>query len=170
MANGEGNGKGTGTDTEQEQEDRTPFLGISQATNRGMRAAEDFIYALTALILIGGAVAILGDAAFSLVTKAADDPRKAIESTLEALLIVFILVELLGAVRETLSERKLVAEPFLLVGVIAAIKEIVVVSSFQGKKDNIEGAMLEVGVLGAVAVGLSLATWLVRRKQREPDE
>ncbi len=152
------------------EKDPEPFLYISQATNRGMRAAEDLIYALTALILIGGAFAILGDAAFSFVTKAPDDLRKAIESTLEALLIVFILVELLGAVRETLSERKLVAEPFLLVGILAAIKEIVVVSSFKGQKEDIEGAMLEVGVLGAVAVGLTLATWLVRRKQREPDE
>ncbi len=167
MTDGQGNGT---TTANHDEKDPQPFLHVSQATNRGMRIAEDLIYALTALILVGGAFAILGDAAFSFVTKAPDNLRRAIESTLEALLIVFILVELLGAVRETISERKLVAEPFLLVGVIAAIKEIVVISSFQGKKDDIQGAMLEVGVLGAVAVGLSLATLLVRRKQREPDE
>ncbi len=147
-----------------------PSLGFSQATNRGMRVAEDIIYALTALILVGGALAILLDAAYSFATEASENLRKAIESTLDALLIVFILVELLGAVRETLSERRLVAEPFLLVGIIAAIKEIVVVASFSGKKDDIEGAMLEMGVLGGVIIGLSFATWLLRRKEREPDE
>ena len=48
--------------------------------------------------------------------------------TLSILLLVFIFVELLGAVRVIIRERRLVAEPFLLVGIIAAIKEIVVVA------------------------------------------
>ena len=47
---------------------------------------------------------------------------------LDLLLLVFIVVELLYAVRTTLAERELVAEPFLLVGIIASIKEIVVLS------------------------------------------
>ncbi len=153
-----------------EEKNPEPSLGFSQATNRGMRVAEDVIYALTALILVGGTIAVLVDAAYSFATGAPDNLRKAVESALDALLIVFILVELLGAVRETLTERKLVAEPFLLVGIIAAIKEIVVVASFSGKKSDIEGAMLEIGVLGGVIFGLSLATWLLRRKEREPDE
>ncbi len=153
-----------------EEKSPEPSLGFSQSTNRGMRVAEDIVYALTALILVGAALAVLLDAAYGFATGAPENLRKAIESTLDALLIVFILVELLGAVRETLSERKLVAEPFLLVGIIAAIKEIVVVASFSGKKDDIEGAMLEIGVLGGVIIGLSFATWLLRRKEREPDE
>ena len=152
------------------EQEAQPFLHISQATNRAMRVAEDIIYALTALILVGGSLAVLLDAAYSFATGAFDNLRKAIESTLDALLIVFILVELLGAVRETISERKLVAEPFLLVGIIAAIKEIVVVASFSGKKNDIGKAMLEIGVLAGVIFGLSLATWLLRRKEREPGE
>lgn len=40
----------------------------------------------------------------------------------------------MGAVRETVRERKLIAEPFLLVGIIASIKEILVVAgSGQGR-------------------------------------
>jgi uncharacterized membrane protein (DUF373 family) len=153
-----------------EDKDPEPFLHLSQATNRGMRAAEDLIYALTAIILIGGALVVLVDAGYRFVTQATDDVRAAIEATLDALLIVFILVELLGAVRETLSQRRLVAEPFLLVGIIAAIKEIVVVSSFSGRRGSVANAMLEVGVLGGVVVGLCLATWLLRLKEREPPE
>jgi hypothetical protein len=37
-------------------------------------------------------------------------------------------VELLFAVRSTVEKRELLAEPFLLVGIIASIKEIVVLS------------------------------------------
>ena len=51
-----------------------------------------------------------------------------IVEVLDTLLLVFIVVELLSAVRSTMSERVLIAEPFLIVGIIASIKEIVVLS------------------------------------------
>ena len=51
-----------------------------------------------------------------------------IVEVLDTLLLVFIVVELLSAVRTTLAERQLLAEPFLIVGIIASIKEIVVLS------------------------------------------
>jgi len=88
------------------------------------------------------------------------------------LLLVFILVELLGAVRATLAERRLVAEPFLIVGIIASIKAIVV-SSLDASKSGgeaFEELMIEVSVLGVVILLLALASWLVRRKEREPTE
>jgi len=145
-----------------------PFL--TRVTNEGLRWAEDLIYALVAVTLIGCAFAVLVSTVNRLVTTAADGVTKAMESTLDSLLIVFILVELLSAVRSTLTERKLVAEPFLLVGIIASIKEIVVVSAFAEKGRDVEKSMLEVGVLGAVLVGLALSTYVLRRKEREPEE
>jgi uncharacterized membrane protein (DUF373 family) len=146
-----------------------PFL--TKATNRGLRWAEDLIYALVAVTLVGCAGVVLADTVYDLVTKTGEDGvTKAMQSVLDSLLIVFILVELLSAVRSTLKERKLVAEPFLLVGIIATIKEIVVVSAFAEEGRDVPESMLEVGVLGAVLVGLSLAAYLLRRKEREPAE
>lgn len=144
---------------------------LTRATNRGLRLAEDGLYALVSLVLVAGAAIVLADSVHSLITETADDVRKAIEHTLDSLLIVFILVELLSAVRTTIEERRLVAEPFLLVGIIASIKEIVVIGAFaeQGS-EKVSESMLQVGVLGAVVVGLSVATLLVRRKEREPSE
>lgn len=144
---------------------------LTQLTNRGLRWAEDLIYALVAITLVGCAGLVLADTVYDLVTKTGDDGvTKAMQSVLDSLLIVFILVELLSAVRSTLEERRLVAEPFLLVGIIATIKEIVVVSAFAEKGRDVPESMLEVGVLGAVLVGLSLATYMLRRKEREPEE
>ena len=54
--------------------------------------------------------------------------EKAITTALDGLLLVFILLELLAAVRATMTEHKLVAEPFLVAGIIASIKEIIVVT------------------------------------------
>ncbi|MGQ0521804.1 MAG: phosphate-starvation-inducible PsiE family protein [Actinomycetota bacterium] len=144
---------------------------LTQLTNRGLRWAEDLIYALVAITLVGCAGVVLADTIYGLLTRTGDDGvTKAMQSVLDSLLIVFILVELLSAVRSTLEERRLVAEPFLLVGIIATIKEIVVVSAFAEKGRDVPESMLEVGVLGAVLVGLSLATYMLRRKEREPEE
>jgi uncharacterized membrane protein (DUF373 family) len=138
--------------------------------NRAMHIAEDFLYALVALVLVALAVVVVIDAGSTLVRDSSDDVTAAVDKTLSSLLIVFILVELLGAVRATIKERRLVAEPFLLVGMIASIKEIIVVGGLAGKDMTVEDAMLKIGVLGAVILALSLAAYLLRRKEREPDE
>ena len=138
--------------------------------NRALHVAEDVLYALVALVLVALALVVLIDAGFTVAEEAPDDVTSAVDSTLSSLLIVFILVELLGAVRATIKERKLIAEPFLLVGMIASIKEIIVVGGLAGKDMTVEDAMLKIGVLGAVILALSLAAYLLRRKEREPDE
>ena len=66
-----------------------------------------------------------GKTTWGLVT---DFSEQSILDLLDVLLLVFIVVELLFAVRSTVEERELLAEPFLLVGIIASIKEIVVLS------------------------------------------
>ena len=151
-------------------QDDPPQPWLTRVTNNGLRWAEDLIYALVALTLFGCALVVLGDTVHDLATEAADGLSEAMKATLDSLLIVFILVELLSAVRTTLTERKLVAEPFLLVGMIASIKEIVVVAAFAEEGQDVEQSMLEVGVLGGVVVGLALATFFLRRKEREPEE
>ena len=86
---------------------------------------------------------------------------------------MFILVELLGAVRATVAERQLVAEPFLIIGIIASIKEIVCRASLKAgslEGEAFEDAMLEIGVLGVVVLLLAASSFLVRRKEREPTE
>ncbi|MDP8955119.1 MAG: phosphate-starvation-inducible PsiE family protein, partial [Actinomycetota bacterium] len=101
--------------------------------------------------------------------------KKTISGILDTLLLVFILVELLSAVRTTLVERQLLAEPFLLVGIIATIKEIVI-GSLEAKelagvdRSAFVDTMTEIGVLGAVLLVLALSSYMLRRKEREPEE
>jgi heme/copper-type cytochrome/quinol oxidase subunit 2 len=78
-------------------------------------------------------------------------------------------------VRVTLRERRLIAEPFLLVGIIASIKEIVVVAGAERPAEQEEWqafveAMIELGVLAGVILVLAISTLLLRRKEREPSE
>ena len=146
-----------------------------ERVNTGIRVLEDVIYVSVAALLILGAGALLVSAAITLVTELLHDTEEAVKSVLDVLLLVFIMVELLGAVRTTLRERKLLAEPFLIVGMIASIKEIVVVSisakdSFGAADSKFENAMVEIGILAGLLLALSLAMFLSRLKEREPEE
>ncbi|HEX2272675.1 MAG TPA: phosphate-starvation-inducible PsiE family protein [Acidimicrobiales bacterium] len=143
---------------------------IAAGTTQGLHIAEDLIYALTALLLAGGSLIVLAVAVYHFATDVSKGVEDAIEATLNSLLIVFILVELLAAVRQAIDEHQLVAEPFLLVGILAAIKEMVVVSTFRIESQKTSDAVLKIGVLAAVVIGLAIAILVLRRKMREPSE
>jgi hypothetical protein len=77
-------------------------------------------------------------------------------------------------VRSTVEKRELLAEPFLLVGIIASIKEIVVLSVEAAKEvgngAQFDDRIIEIAVLGVLVLLLGLTSFLLRRKEREPDE
>jgi uncharacterized membrane protein (DUF373 family) len=129
--------------------------------------AEMAIYVVISVALVIGAVALLADAVVSFFS-GLDEDGVLFSATqmLSMLLLVFVFVELLGAVRSTVRERRLVAEPFLLVGIIAAIKEIVLIGgterSVAAPWPVFRNAMIEMGVLALVVVALAVSTVLLR--------
>ena len=143
---------------------------VASSTVKSLHVAEDAIYAMTALLLVTGAVVVLVEAVYRFSTEVGDGVIHAVEGTLDSLLIVFILVELLSAVRSAIAEHKLVAEPFLLVGMLAAIKELVVESTFRLESQDVSDIVMKLGVLAGAVLALALATLLMRRREREPEE
>lgn len=155
-----------------EQERHTP---VAQRADAVLSRTENLVYALAGLLLAISALIVLVALGYRLVQDVDDGTQGAVTAALDGLLLVFILLELLAAVRATMTERRLVAEPFLIVGIIASIKEIVV-TALDAKAVRGEGgeafsdAITEIGVLAGVVVLLAVATFLVRRKEREPAE
>ena len=148
---------------------------VARPADRVLNIGEDIVYILSGILLLGAAVAVLVAVAYHLVKDLDGGVEKSITTALDGLLLVFILLELLAAVRATMTEHKLVAEPFLVAGIIASIKEIIVAAL--GAKETIgqdspafDDAMTKIGILGGVVLLLALATFLVRRKEREPEE
>jgi len=148
--------------------------GIGRFGTRLLEISENVIYAGIATFLVGTALVCLvlaGKTAWELSSDFSEQP---ILDLLDILLLVFIVVELLFAVRTTVEKRELVAEPFLLVGIIASIKEIVVLSveaaGALGKGAEFDDRVVEIGVLGVLVVLLGVTSFLLRRKEREPDE
>jgi uncharacterized membrane protein (DUF373 family) len=96
--------------------------------NRALVLVEDVIYVSIAVLLAVGAALLVVRAGAVLVRGATSDGTDAFIDVLDAILLVFIFVELLYAVRITLKERQIVAEPFLIAGILVCIKEIVVLA------------------------------------------
>jgi len=148
--------------------------GLGRFGTRLLEAAENVIYAGIAAFLVATALvclALAGKTAAGLVSDFSEQP---ILDLLDVLLLVFIVVELLFAVRSTVEKRELLAEPFLLVGIIASIKEIVVLSVEAAKEvgngAQFDDRIIEIAVLGGLVLLLGLTSFLLRRKEREPDE
>jgi len=155
--------------------DGTTREPLARPADRALNVAENAVYALAGGLLAVGALVVLAAAAYRLALDLDDGVKTAITEALDGLLLVFILLELLAAVRATITERRLVAEPFLVAGIIAAIKEIIVFA-LEAQEDRgtagaaFDDAMTAIGVLGGVVLLLAVAMFLVRRKEREPRE
>jgi uncharacterized membrane protein (DUF373 family) len=145
---------------------------LTELADRGLRVGEQVVYVLACVLLLAGAGALLVQAGWDLVTLKGDDVNDTASSMLDTLLLVFVLIELLSAVRATFTEHRLLAEPFLLVGVIATIKELVVTANEARDKtgEAFDEAAIEIGVLSGLLLVLSVALFLLRRKEREPEE
>lgn len=142
--------------------------------DRYLGAAEDALYYGIALLLVTGAFVVLVSS-LGRFPELRDRPASEVMlSLLDNLLLVFIFVELLFAVRATLASREIVAEPFLIVGIIASIKEIVVLSVEAAKMvdrgPEFARSIVEVGVLGGLVLLLAAAALLLRLKERAPEE
>lgn len=143
--------------------------------DRLLVVVEDVIYVAIAVLLTCAAAVVLIRSGLTLVDRAGADEPNAMVDVLDRLLLVFIFVELLYAVRVTLKERQIVAEPFLVAGILVSIKEIIVLavkapSDYLSKGPEFARAMVETGLLVGAVLALSAATVVLRRKEREPEE
>ena len=142
---------------------------------------EDGLYVAVALALALAGVGLFGYVVYDFVTHLVDGPKftTLILDLLDGLLLVFILTELIHTIRAVIDEKVLVSEPFLVVGVVAAIRRLVVVSAeakdLFGKAD-FGDAMLEIGVLTGTVLALGATIFMLRhtdssepRPQHEPD-
>src|SRR5712672_584863 len=132
------------------------------------------LLALTALVTIGSAGKMLWDALsrWSL-------PAQTLR-VLNELLIVLMLVEILHTVRISIRSHILVTEPFLIVGLIATIRRILVItlnaanltSTANWANDGpakLRASMVELALLGATVIVLVISIHILR-KSKSPEE
>jgi len=137
---------------------------------RGFTVVEDVVYLGLGLLLTGSAISLLVSSGISFVQNLmARSLTTNIVPLLDRLLLILLIVELLYTVQVSFREHGIIPEPFLLVGLIAAIRRVLVLTAeFAQVKEQTEVGfqhlIVELGVLTFLIVALVLSLVLLRKR------
>jgi uncharacterized membrane protein (DUF373 family) len=141
---------------------------------RAFTLVEDVVYIGIGVLLTFSALVLLVNGALGLWRATMEGaPLPGVINLLDRTLLVLMLVELLYTVQVSFREHTLLPEPFLIVGLIAATRRILVVTaefSITGKDgapDKFRNGMLEIALLTLMTVAL-VASLLMLRRVRDP--
>ena len=132
--------------------------------------AEDVVYVGVGVLLAASAIALLVTSAIGFVQSVVHGALAArVVDLLDQILLVFMIVEILYTVQISFREHALIPEPFLIVGLIAGIRRVLVLTAEFGdllsKGDAaFRNAMLELALLTVMVLALVWALVLVRRR------
>ncbi|MFF7203017.1 phosphate-starvation-inducible PsiE family protein [Streptomyces sp. NPDC008141] len=138
---------------------------------RLLQTVEDAIHLIVAvlLVLLAGllTIGVVDD-----VVDAIQGPyheETIVLSALDNSLVLFIVAELLHTVRLTIRNQRLDAEPFLVVGLIAGIRKVLIVTAEADKsfRWNVQG--IELLVLMGLILVMATAVYVWRRSTRPDD-
>lgn len=145
--------------------------GTRALFTRAFAIVEDVVYVGMGVLLAYSAGALLVSGAWTLwQATMRGAPLEAVIGLLDRTLLVLMLVELLYTVRVSFRQHALLPEPFLLVGLIAATRRILVVTaefSLKGGKDPgaFREGMLEIALLTLMVLALVGSLLLLKRRE-----
>ena len=142
--------------------------GVRAFVARGFGWVEDVVYVGLGCLLAASAVVLLGSTAIGFAQEVVSGPLPpAVVALLERLLLVLMVVELLYTVQVSFREHAVVPEPFLIIGLVAAIRRILVltaeVAGVQERSQVIfRLVMIELGVLTVMIIVLVASLRMLR--------
>jgi len=137
---------------------------------RAFTRVEDVVYVALGVLLAASAIALLASAGVAFVRTVADgEVAGRLVTILDQLLLVLMIVEILYTVQISFREHALVPEPFLVVGLIAGIRRVLVITAelsnvAERNPETFRNAMLELGLLTLMVLALVGALGIVRRR------
>jgi uncharacterized membrane protein (DUF373 family) len=148
-----------------------PSLRLNRAwVARAFTAVEDIVYVGLGLLLAGSALVLLASGMITFGQQLiAGTLATNIVALLDRILLMLLVVELLYTVQVSFREHGLVPEPFLLVGLIAAIRRVLVltaeIAEVHDKAEEVfRHFIIEVSVLTLLIVALVISLVILRRR------
>lgn len=135
-----------------------------------LQVAEDIVHYVVAVVLVGVAAVVL----FQSVVDSFDGGRETfaaqVTSVINSILFVIIVMEILRTVVAHFDDAGLQLKPFLIIGIISAVRHILTVGaqvSLGGDRDaeHFRQTQIELGVNAAVVMALVLGLVLVWRSE-----
>src|ERR1035437_9120856 len=134
---------------------------------RAFSAVEDVVYVGLGVLLASGAIFLLVTTSISFGTSlfAGTLPQEFI-ALLDRILLV---VELLYTVQVSFREHVITPEPFLLVGLIAAIRRVLILTAEFGRMEGtapatINNFLLELSVLTVLIMAIAISLFVLRKR------
>jgi uncharacterized membrane protein (DUF373 family) len=159
-----------------------PSRGWRALSRSAFNQVEHGLYVALAALLCATCFLALAGSAVTLVEGMEDwSATDTVFTIIDRLLVVLMLVELLHTVLVSVRSGALIAEPFLVVGLIASIRRILVITletsqsaqhGGMGQPDEavFRAAMIELGVLGMLILVMVASIYLLRRARQEGRE
>ena len=114
---------------------------------------------LALLLLISGVISMIQDVGNGTM-------RDQAVNILDTVLLVMMTMEIVYTVTLSLQSHKLVAEPFLVIGIIAAIRRTLVITATSTNTEAnpaFQSTLLELGLLAFIVGVMAAAIWIMRR-------
>lgn len=138
---------------------------------RAFSLVEDVVYVGMGILLAYSACALLVIGAIDLWRASfAGTPLEGVIGLLDRTLLVLMLVELLYTVQVSFREHALLPEPFLIVGLIAATRRILVVTAEfsvqhkEGGAERFREGMIEIALLTVMVVAMVGSLLMLRKR------
>lgn len=132
---------------------------------------ENAIYMAVGLLLVATAATVLFNAGQNFVISLVKGLlAKEVLHILDSLLLVLMLVEILHTVGISVRQHELTCEPFLIIGLIAAVRRILIITAEQSRlilEGNLEmfrAILLELAALSFMIFIIVLSLYLLRRR------
>ncbi len=131
---------------------------------------EDITYIGLGVLLAAGALILLGAAAWFLYNNIfSGEIRENIVDLLDQILLILMVLEILYTVQVSFREHTLSPEPFLVVGLIAAVRRVLIITAEFSKPEEVleaafRNAMMELGLLTVLILALVLSLQLLKRQ------
>ena len=140
-----------------------------RAAIRTLAVAERFVFFIIGLLLFAASLALLARAVpmlIDIIASGTDSPIQVGTDFLDLVLLVLMVVELAYTVLLSLRGSVLMAEPFLIVGLIAVIRRILVITVGEHGPSgaSVASSAYELGILTGVVIVFVASIFLLRRR------
>lgn len=127
-------------------------MATKQTIDSVFETIEDIIYIIIGLLIIATAAFLIFETIITIVHyPGTDNVIRWVVEVLDKLLLLLMVIEILYTVRISFKEHVLRPEPFLIVGLIAAIRRILVISvETTYLPEKFQHNMIEIGILGVL--------------------
>jgi uncharacterized membrane protein (DUF373 family) len=149
---------------------KAPEADVRDRISNVFTRIEDITYIGLGVLLAAGALILLGGAAWFLYNSIfSGEIRELMVDLLDQILLILMVLEILYTVQVSFREHVLSPEPFLVVGLIAAVRRILIITAEFSKPAEVleaafRNAMMELGLLTVLILSLVLSLYFLKRQ------